>query len=156
MSSSSCGTGLSYRVEPQRPSVIGHWPEFQRLIQQYADEAMEAGFAGARPDMARYEELWFANELHSFALMRGHTLGGFAAIRPHKSMHTGDTIGQLETIYVDPAHRSRGAGILVNGAVQTVKRDHGYLYVSAYAPNKTNARFLFQHLGRKVGEVYAL
>lgn len=105
-------TAAQIVVLPVSFSVILDAPNSGTLLCAYAEECL---VPDARPQRAIYEVLERAGNLHCFAAYSGSPSGplvGFVslicAVMPH-----GARIGNIESIFVDPAYRATGAADLL-------------------------------------------
>jgi GNAT superfamily N-acetyltransferase len=106
---------------------------FEELINEYAEESKAQEAPEPKPDRELYELLEKKGALHSLRALHNGEMIGFATVIVNQVPHYGDPIATTESLFVEKAMRSTGAGLALIKAAEQVARYKkcGSLFVSA-------------------------
>lgn len=86
-------------------------PNFADLLASYAIESAIHGMPKAQAKMDMYYALEAAGSISIFGAYVGELLVGFLIVLAPMLPHYGRTVATAESFFVDPDHRSSGAGL---------------------------------------------
>jgi GNAT superfamily N-acetyltransferase len=93
------------------------------LLRAYAEDCL---VPDASPQRQLYAEMEKAGSIQCFAAYLNETLlVGFVSVIRTIVLHDGHFIAAIESIFVDPNHRSTGAGLLLLAAAERFSTDSG-------------------------------
>ena len=109
-------------ILPVSYAVILDAPNIPDLLHVYAEECL---VPDAEPQRQLYAAMEQAGAVQCFAAYFDSLLIGFISVLRTIVPHDGHLIAGVESFFVDPAHRSTGAGLMLLAAAELYAADSG-------------------------------
>jgi GNAT superfamily N-acetyltransferase len=98
---------IQITILPVPVATVFDAPNSEALLQAYAEDCL---VPDAKPQRAMYEAMERVGALQCFAAYSGRLLVGIVSVVSAVVPHLGKRIATIESVFVDPAYRSTGAG----------------------------------------------
>lgn len=105
-------------------------PNAAELLEAYSKDCIAPDY---NPQREMYAAMERVNALKCFGAYRGGSLVGFASVLSSVMPHTGKKSATMESLFVLPAHRNTGAGVLLLDASEKYARESGCAIFSGVA-----------------------
>lgn len=109
-------------------------PEFQKLVDEYAEESSIAGMPEKNVDDAAYRSMEQLGMLHAFAAYDDEKLVGFISVLVAPIPHYSAKIGSTESFFVAKEYRKTGLGLRLLRIAEKAAKESGAVGFFVSAP----------------------
>lgn len=110
-------------------------PEFQKLVDEYADESAIKGMPEKNPDSNAYQTMERLGMQHFFAAYDDETLVGFVTVLVTPVPHYSCKMGSTESFFVAKEYRKTGLGLRLLREAEACAIEHGAAGFFVSAPS---------------------
>lgn len=112
-------------IRPCKIAEILEAPNFDALVDEYADESSIDGLPRPKAKVELYMALEATGLTRSFGAFDGDVLCGFVVVLAPVLPHYGATVCTTESLFVAKSHRSSGAGLSLLREAEKIAKELG-------------------------------